>query len=75
MRATRLSLITIDTYMNKANTPVVVPSPYSSLRNIATPPDEGNALDILTYEYALKLATTAATRNATGNRSPARAAA
>ncbi len=48
MRATRLSLMTMETYMNMANTPVVVPSPYSSLRNMATPPEDGKALESLT---------------------------
>ncbi len=46
--APRLSLMTIDTYMNMAKTPVAVPRPYISRRNMATPPEEGSALDSFT---------------------------
>jgi len=40
--------MTIDTYIKRAKTPVAVPRPYASLRNMATPPEEGNALDSFT---------------------------
>ena len=40
--------MTIDTYMKMANTPVAVPGPYSSRRNMATPPEEGYAFDSFT---------------------------
>ncbi|MCZ7628841.1 MAG: hypothetical protein M5U19_07150 [Microthrixaceae bacterium] len=43
-------MITIDTYMKMAKTPVVVPGPYCSRRNIAIPPEEGYAFDSFTYE-------------------------
>ncbi len=36
--------MTIETYMNSESTPVAVPRPYSSLRNTATPPEDGYAL-------------------------------
>src|SRR5665811_1799239 len=74
VRATRLSLITIEAYMKIANTPVAVPGPYISRRNMAIPPDEGNASESLTYEWALKPTTMAATMNANGNRSPVKSA-
>ena len=47
VRATRLSLMTIDKAISSEADAAITPGPYAFWRIIAIPPDEGQAFDIL----------------------------